>query len=405
MDANNLIKKIEQKYEKISPFLDERSRRIWAALEAKDIGYGGQRIVHKATNIAITTIRKGLEEIAVDGEDKERKGRVRKKGGGRKTQAEKDPTLKEKTLTLVEASTKGDPEAPLFWCSKSLRNIEREINKDGHCASHTHIAKVLKQEGYSMQMNRKSKEGGSHVDRDAQFNYISNKTKDFQKRNQPVISVDTKKKELIGEFKNNGAEYAKKGQPTEVNVYDFVNTEKGKAVPYGVYDIAENRGFVNVGVSADTAEFSVNSLRAWWEEMGQALYKNATEIYINADGGGSNGSRVRLWKIELQKFANEIRKTIHVSHFPPGTSKWNKIEHKMFCFISKNWRGRPLVDQVTVVQLIGNTATKDGLKIKAKLDERQYEKGVKISDEELAKVNLIKDDFHGEWNYKIAVKE
>lgn len=396
---------IRNKYKKIVPFLGERARRIWAATEAESLGYGGQRIVHKATGIAINTIRQGIKELKFGTGSPVTEKRIRKKGGGRKLHIEKDLMLKKDILELVESSTRGDPEAPLLWCSKSLRNIAGEINKEEHRVSHTHVGKILEQEGYSLQSNRKAKEGGSNPDRDEQFNFISNKTKDFQRRNQPVISVDTKKKELIGEFKNGGEEYCKKGHPTKVNVYDFIDKEKGKAAPYGVYDISKNNGFVSVGISADTAEFSVNSIKSWWYEMGEETYKDATEIYINADGGGSNGSRVRLWKIELQKFANEINKTIHVSHFPPGTSKWNKIEHKMFCFISKNWRGKPLIDTATIVQLIANTTTKKGLTIKSKLDEKLYEKGIKISDKELAQINIVKEIFHGEWNYKITPKE
>jgi hypothetical protein len=396
---------IQKKYKRIAPFLGERGRRIWGATEAESLGYGGQRIVHKATGIAINTIRQGIKELKFDTAGVVAEGRVRKKGGGRKPQIAKDFTLKADILELIESSTRGDPEAPLLWCSKSLRKIADEINKEWYRVSHTHVGKILQQEGYSLQANRKTNEGGSNPDRDAQFNFISNKTKDFQSRGQPVISVDTKKKELLGEFKNPGAEYCKKGQATKVNVYDFIDAVKGKAAPYGIYDISKNNGFVSVGISSDTAEFSVNSIRSWWREMGEDTYKYATEIYINADGGGSNGSRVRLWKIELQKFANEINKTIHVSHFPPGTSKWNKIEHKMFCFISKNWRGKPLIDRTTIVQLIGNTTTNKGLTIKSKLDERVYAKGIKISDKELAQINIAKDIFHGEWNYKIAPKE
>jgi low affinity Fe/Cu permease len=256
--------------------------------------------------------------------------------------------------------------------------------------------------GYSLQGNRKVKEGRDHPDRDAQFNFINNKVKKFQTEQQPVISVDTKKKENIGNFKNTGHEYCKKGNPTEVKVYDFIDPEKGKAAPYGIYDITKNNGWVSVGISSDTAQFAVNSIRSWWQEMGKNSYPEAKELYINADGGGSNGSRVRLWKIELQKLANELDKIIHVSHFPPGTSKWNKIEHKMFCFISKNWRGRPLVDTATIVNLIGNTSTKSGLKIKAKLDDNIYQKGIKISNRELETIAITKNTFHGEWNYQIT---
>jgi hypothetical protein len=405
MEIEKILKCIKQKYRNIAPFLNERGRRIWGGIEAKSLGYGGQRLVHQATGISINTIRKGIKELRKENDTDVEKPYIRTSGGGRKSYKEKDKTLKSDIMNIVESSTRGDPEAALLWCSKSLRKIADELNKKEPRVSHTHIAKILTEEGYSLQANRKVNEGSNNPDRDKQFNYISEKVKDFQQRNQPVISVDTKKKELIGNFKNEGKEYRKKGDPVEVEVYDFINKEKGKASPYGVYDISKNNGFVNVGISADTAEFSVNSIRQWWQEMGKDSYKDASEIYINADGGGSNGSRVRLWKIELQKLANEINKTIHVSHFPPGTSKWNKIEHKMFCFITKNWRGKPLIDRATIVQLIANTKTKKGLVIKSKLDERIYEKGIKISDKELEKISITKDEFHGEWNYKISPVE
>lgn len=402
MDTDASCAIISEKYQKLSPFLNERSRRLWAATEAHALGHGGQRIVHKATGISINTIRRGIKDLALEKDEQVTDTRVRKTGAGRKQNVTKDLALRKDINNLVEESTRGDPETPLLWCSKSLRKIADAININEHRVSHTHVGKILEEEGYSLQANRKVNEGSHNPDRDAQFQFISNKTKDFQRRHQPVISVDTKKKELIGEFKNGGKEYCPKGKPIPVNVYDFINLSKGKAAPYGIYDISKNNGFVSVGISADTAEFAVNSIRNWWKEMGEASYKNATEIYINADGGGSNGSRVKLWKIELQKFANEINKIIHVSHFPPGTSKWNKIEHKMFCFISKNWRGKPLIDQATIVQLIANTTTKKGLTIKSKLDERTYEKGIKVTDEELNKVHIVKDQFHGEWNYQIA---
>jgi hypothetical protein len=402
MDTDSHCDIVRTKHKQLSAFLNERSRRLWAATEAQALGRGGQRIVHEATGISINTIRRGIKDLALEKDEQVAETRVRKTGGGRKPKDKKDLTLRKDINDLVEESTRGDPESPLLWCSKSLRKIAEAININEHRASHTHIGKILEKEGYSLQANRKVNEGSGNPDRDAQFNFISNKTKDFQRRNQPVISVDTKKKELIGEFKNNGKEYCPKGKPIPVNVYDFINLAKGKAAPYGIYDISKNNGFVSVGISADTAEFAVNSIRSWWKEMGEALYENATEIYINADGGGSNGSRVKLWKIELQKFANEINKTIHISHFPPGTSKWNKIEHKMFCFISKNWRGKPLIDQMTIVQLIANTTTTTGLTIKAKIDETIYEKGIKITDEQLDKLHIVKEQFHGEWNYQIA---
>lgn len=404
MYPSNLHAVIEKKYRAISPHLNERSRRIWAASEAIALGHGGKKIIHEITHLSYTTIHAGQVELEAIEQYGIADKRIRKKGGGRKKKVDNDPTLKSDLMNIIESSTRGDPETPLLWSSKSTRKIAEELNKYKARVSHTVIGELLDEMDYSLQGNRKVKEGSKNPDRDAQFNFIANKTKDFQKRNQPVISVDTKKKELIGEFKNIGQEYRKKGSPVAVNVYDFIDKDKGKASPYGVYDLTKNNGWVSVGISSDTAEFAVNSIKSWWNEMGSAHYSHATEIYINADGGGSNGSRVRLWKVELQKLANEINKTIHVSHFPPGTSKWNKIEHKMFCFISKNWRGKPLIDEATIVQLIGHTTTTTGLTIKAKLDKNQYQKGIKISDEELAKVALEKELFHGEWNYKIKPK-
>ena len=407
---------IQQKYVAMAPHLNERSLRTWAASEALAIGHGGKKILHAVTGLSYTTIHVGTLEIEAaekttsskmadkpedNAQSKTNIQRIRKSGGGRKSKLLKDPTLKRDLLNIIESTTRGDPESPLLWSCKSTRHIADSLNKENTRVSHNLVSKILSEMGYSLQGNRKIKEGAGHPDRDAQFNFINNKTKEFQKKNQPVISVDTKKKELIGEFKNAGQEYCKKGHPTKVNTYDFIDKALGKAAPYGVYDLSKNNGWVSVGVSCDTAEFAVNSIRSWWFEMGEAVYKDATEIYINADGGGSNGTRVRMWKTELQKFANEIGKIIHVSHFPPGTSKWNKIEHKMFCFISKNWRGRPLIDTATIVGLIANTTTKKGLTINAKLDDNIYQAGIKISDEEIRLVKIEKDPFHGEWNYKI----
>jgi len=396
---------VRQKYQAIKPYLNERSRRLWAATEAQAIGYGGQNAVHEATGMSCSTISRGLAELAAKETGRAAIGRIRRAGGGRKSQTTLDKTLSQDIADLVEASTCGDPETPLLWTSKSTRHIADELNKDEQRASHSLVAKLLDEMDYSLQGNRKVKEGSHHPDRDAQFMFIAAKTKDFQKQGQPVISVDTKKKELIGEYKNGGQEYQPKGQPIAVNVHDFVDKEKGKAAPYGVYDLSRNNGWVSVGISSDTAEFAVNSIRCWWQEMGAEAYPDAEALYINADGGGSNGARVHLWKAELQRFANEIGKEIHVSHFPPGTSKWNKIEHKMFCFISKNWRGKPLIDTATVVQLIGNTTTTTGLTIKACLDERVYEKARKVPDDEFQKIAIVPDPFHGEWNYKITPQE
>src|SRR5258707_5501481 len=396
---------VAQKYEAMRPYLNERSRRLWAATEARLLGYGGQKIVHEATGLSGTTIRRGLVELATAEGERVGLARIRKTGGGRKSKAMLDKALKGDISRIIEASTCGDPETPLLWTSKSTRAIADELNKDEARVSHSLVAKLLDEMDYSLQGTRKVKESSDHPDRDAQFRFIAEKTKAFQQHEQPVISVDTKKKELIGEYKNGGQEYHPKGQPIEVNVHDFMNKQKGKAAPYGVYDLSKNTGWVSVGISHDTAEFAVNSIRHWWHAMGVECYANAPALYINADGGGSNGSRVRLWKTELQRFANELGKEIHVSHFPPGTSKWNKIEHKMFCFISKNWRGKPLTDTATIVQLIGNTTTTKGLTIQARLDQRFYEKARKVSDDEFQNIAIEPDPFHGEWNYKIIPQQ
>lgn len=394
---------VKGKYEHLQNRLNERDVRIWAATEATALGKGGKTIVHQATRLDYKTIKKGILEIKISGKNLFN-DRIRKKGGGRKRKAENDKNLLVTLRELVEPITMGNPENPLRWISKSLRKIAQEMQKKAHQVSHVLVARELENMGYSLQSNRKTQEGGNHPDRDAQFCFINEKSKKFQKRNQPVISVDAKKKENIGNFKNNGKEYYPKGEAPKVNVYDFLDKEKGKVSPYGIYDLAKNKGWVSVGISADTAEFAVNSIRAWWNEMGKEIYPHAVELYINADGGGSNGSRNRLWKMELQNLATDLGIAIHVSHFPPGTSKWNKIEHRMFCFISKNWRGKPLVDRATVVNLIGNTTTEKGLRINAKLDENFYEKGRKIPDRVFAKISLEKDQFHGEWNYTIVPK-
>lgn len=387
----------------MSPYLNERSRRIWVANESRVIGRCGRTILHHATGIDYKTIQKGYRELEQDVAEREDMHHIRTSGGGRKRNTDKDTTLVSDVEVLIEASTRGDPEQPLKWVSKSTRHIAMELNKKKKRASHVLVSRLLAGLGYSLQANRKTDEGSANnPDRDEQFSFINTKTKIFQAKKCPVLSVDTKKKENIGNFKNNGQTYHRKGNPEKVNVYDFIDKEKGKVAPYGVYDLSKNNGWVSVGISHDTASFAVNSIRSWWYDLGKKVYKNTKEIFITADCGGSNGYRVRLWKIELQKLATEIGKVIHVSHFPPGTSKWNKIEHKLFCFISKNWRGRPLIDRATVVQLIGSTTTKTGLVVKAMLDENQYEKGIKVSDEELNAVKLERDIFHGEWNYWIC---
>ncbi len=395
-----LEKAIQERYQMLVVHLDEKGRRLWCANEAMALKRGGISLVAKATGISRTTITEGIKELngkksVVSLE------RIRRQGGGRKVAEEKDTTLKSDVEKLVEPATRGDPESPLRWTSKSTEKLAKELNKNGYRASDRLIARLLKKMGYSLQSNKKTHEGGKHPDRDDQFRFINIKTENFLNESLPVISVDTKKKEHIGEYKNEGKEYAPKGKPIEVNVYDFINKELGKAVPYGVYEILRNKGWVSVGVSSDTAQFAVESIRRWWNTMGKSAYPNATKLYINADGGGSNGYRVRLWKTELQKFATQTGITLHVSHFPPGTSKWNKIEHRMFSFITKNWRGKPLLDKATVVNLIGNTTTKTGLEIKADLNENVYKKGIKISDDEFKAIHIEREAFHGEWNYII----
>lgn len=400
MDEQNIATKFSQ----ISSYLNEKTLRIWAAVEALSFPRGGISMVAKATGMSRSTIHIGILEIRPSKENSllNEVERTRRKGGGRKTVVEKNGDLKKELEILVDASTRGDPESPLKWTSKSTYNLADELNAMGHKVSQRTVYTLLDEMEYSMQSNRKTKEGSDNPDRDAQFHYISDKVKKFQSNNQPVISVDTKKKELVGEFKNNGREWRKKGEPITTNMHDFPDKELGKVAPYGVYDLTQNKGWVSVGISADTAEFAVASIRSWWKEMGHEVYPNATELLITADGGGSNGSRVGLWKKELRNLSDELGLEINVCHFPPGTSKWNKIEHKMFCHITKNWRGRPLVSRETVVNLIGNTTTKTGLSIKAKLDTNQYEKGIKVSKMELENLGIIKDDFHGEWNYKVC---
>lgn len=391
---------IREKYKALSKYLNEKSRRIWAATEAKSYGRGGISLVSRATGLRYKTIKRGFIEL--EGQESLEGERIRRVGGGRKRQATKDPTLLQALETLVEPVSRGDPESPLRWTCKSTYKLSEELQNQGHQICQRSVCSRLQELGYSLQAPRKTQEGTQeHPDRNAQFEYINEKVKAFQHQNQPVISVDTKKKEKLGNFKNPGKEYHQKGHPPEVNVYDFLDKRKGKAVPYGVYDMTHDKGWVNVGISHDTAEFAVESIRSWWQQMGKALYPEAMELLITADCGGSNGYRLRLWKVELQKLATELTLTIHVSHFPPGTSKWNKIEHRLFSFISKNWRGRTLIDRATVVNLISHTKTKTGLEVKARLDERGYQKGIKVSDKELAAVNLQRDEFHGEWNYKI----
>ena len=384
------IAAIKQRYEALNPVLDERGRRRFAAAEALTAGWGGIAAVSEATGIARSTIGYGLRELRGEAPDSALGG-IRRKGAGRKPLTQTDPTLLSDLERLVDPATRGDPMSPLKWTSKSLRNLAAALCAMGHRVGHDVVGTLLKTLGYSLQGNRKTIEGSSHVDRDAQFQHIA----------QPAISVDTKKKELVGDFKNGGREYRPAGAPEPVRVHDFVDPKLGRAAPYGIYDIADDKGWVSVGIDHDTAAFAVNAIRSWWISMGRARYAHAHTLTITADGGGSNGSRVRLWKVELQKLADELGLAIAVLHLPPGTSKWNKIEHRLFSFISRNWRGRPLIDYRTIVELIGATTSTAGLTVRCELDENLYPAGIKVSDEEMAQLNILRDDFHGEWNYTI----
>lgn len=388
---------LREKYAALKIHLDERALRLCAAADARLIGRGGISFVSQATGISRATISAGLKDLSEEVPAK----KIRRAGAGRKPLTETNPDILMALEKLVDPATRGDPESPLCWTSKSTTKLARELAAMGHKVSQRSVWNLLDALGYSMQSNRKTNEGSQHPDRDAQFQFISNSVSTFLSAGLPAISVDTKKKELIGNYRNGGEEWEKKGNPRMVNTYDFADKELGKVSPYGVYDIAQNKGWVNVGISKDTAEFAVESIRRWWYAMGQATYANADHLLITADGGGSNGSRVRLWKIKLQELADELGMTILVRHFPPGTSKWNKIEHRMFCHITENWRGRPLISREVVVQLIGSTRTSAGLEIQAALDKCIYEAGLKVSDQELENVNLYRDEFHGEWNYEI----
>lgn len=389
-------------YERIRPFLDERGRRIWAANEAIGFGRGGIRAVAEVLGMSQVTVIAGVKELKappVQGSDAMAQ-RQRRRDGGRKAITSKYPDIIRAIEEIVDPSTRGDPMAPLKWTCKSLENIKEELNKSGYEVSCPTIGTILREQlEYSLQGLKKTKEGSSHADRNAQFEYLNRKCREFQERSQPVISVDTKKKELVGDFKNGGREWRPKGKPEEVRGHDFEDKELGKTIPYGIYDIGRNQGWVSVGIDHDTAQFAVQSIGTWWRQMGQQTYPGATELLITADAGGSNGYRTRLWKRELQRLADETGLKITVCHLPPGTSKWNKIEHRMFCHITRNWRGRPLVSLDTIVNLIADTRTTKGLKIHSALDHNSYQKGIKVSDEEMAELRITKDEFHGEWNY------
>jgi hypothetical protein len=400
---NNEILVIRQEFGEILFSLDERRIRLWCAARSRAYnrknGRGGVTVVHKATGVSRRRICEGLKEI--ENPEKLDKSRIRGPGGGRKKISESQPLILEALEALVDPDSRGDPESPLRWTSKSTYRLSEELNRQGYEVSHAQVGKLLNDPGCSLQSNKKTKEGSRHTDRNAQFGYINDKVKWFHAANQPAISVDTKKKENIGEYKNPGREYCPQKHPLEVNGHDFPDKKLGKVIPYGIYDLRLNKGWVSIGINNDTAEFAVNAIRTWCHEVGKVVCPKMKSLLITADCGGSNGYRVRLWKRELQKLADESKTEITVCHYPPGTSKRNKTEHRMFSFISKNWRGKPLIDRQTVIELIGHTKTKNGLKIKVVIDENVYKKGIRITDEEMKKINLEKDRFHGEWNYKI----
>jgi hypothetical protein len=395
---------ISDKFAALEPVLDERARRLWAAAEAHAIGRGGISRVAEATGLSRITIRSGLSELYPPSPSSGRAvaaGRTRRQGGGRRPLTEHDPKLLRALEVLVDPVTRGDPMSPLRWTCKSAAKLAAELQAQGHTVSERSVNRLLHASGYSLQSNRKTIEGGDHPDRDAQFQHINRRVKAYQKQGQPVVSVDAKKKELVGRYRNGGREWQPSGEPEEVNVYDFVDKDLGKAIPYGVYDQTTNTCWVGVGVDHNTAEFAVETLRRWWRNMGRQVYPQATKLLVTADGGGSNGVRCRLWKMELQRLASETGLKISVCHFPPGTSKWNKIEHRMFCHITENWRGRPLVSREVVVNLIGSTTTKAGLSIRSELDEGRYPTGRKVTDEQIRGLSIKKEKFHGEWNYTI----
>jgi len=397
------IEHIESKYSALAPLMDERMRRQWAAAEAEAYGWGGVRAVSAATGLSPNTVRKGIAELH------ERRAaplvpiptRLRRAGAGRKQATEADPDLLAALEYLVDPTTRGDPQSPLRWTCKSTSRLAEELTKQGHRVSPRTVGRLLVADGYSLQSNRKTKEGASNPDRDAQFEHINSAVRAFLRRAQPVISVDTKKKELVGDFKNGGREWHPEGEPEQVQVHDFLDKKLGKAIPYGVYDVGQNQGWVSVGIDHDTARFAAEAIVRWWRRMGVKHYPKASCLLITADGGGSNGSRCRLWKVALQEVADRLGIRVQVCHLPPGTSKWNKIEHRMFCHITQNWRGRPLVSHDVIINLIASTTTKAGLEIRAELDKGVYPTGIKVTDDELAAVNIQRANFRGDWNYTI----
>ena len=404
IDSAHTIDQVRTKYQLLRGRMDERMRRQWAATEAVQLGWGGVTVVAAATGLARNTIMAGQRELADAQKETtpELLIRVRRTGGGRKTLTAQNPQLLNALEELIDCGTRGHPESPLRWTCKSTAKLAAELCQRDHPVSDRTVAHLLKAAGYSLQANRKTKEGSSHPDRNEQFEYIGRQVLTFQTRGQPAVSVDTKKKELVGNFKNSGREWRPQGEPVEVKVHDFPEAGRGKAIPYGVYDLASNEGWVSVGIDHDTARFAVASIGRWWKRLGARRFPGAKELLITADGGGSNSSRNRLWKVALQEFADEAGLRLSICHFPPGTSKWNKIEHRLFSFITNNWRGRPLVSYEVIVNLIASTTTTAGLVVKAAIDTNSYETGVTVTDEELALVNLRPSGFHGEWNYVIS---
>ena len=401
------LERIRRKYRALFAMMDERMRRHWAAAEAVAVGWGGVTLVCSATGLARNTIAAGIEELEHRQAHPQEavEVHIRRPGGGRKPLTQTDPGLQQALDALVDPVTRGHPESPLRWTCKSTSKLAEELSRQRHPVTDRTVAALLKRSGYSLQANRKTKEGSSHPDRNAQFEYINEQVVACQKQHQPVVSVDAKKKESVGEFRNAGQEWQPRGQPEKVKVHDFPDKKLGKAIPYGVYDLASNEGWVSVGIDHDTAQFAAASIRRWWQEMGCRRFPRATRLMITADGGGSNSSRNRLWKVALQDLANDLDLVLQVSHFPPGTSKWNKIEHRLFCFITKNWRGRPLTSYEVIVNLISSTTTKSGLTVRAALDTNPYETGIEVSDEQLARVHWTPAQFHGEWNYTIRPKK
>jgi hypothetical protein len=400
------IDRIRRKYQPLQSALNERARRLWAGSEAVELGWGGATTVAQPTGLSRTTVRAAIAELHRARRSRGKQvlvtPRIRRPGGGRKALPEHDSQLLAALETLIEPTVRGEPDSPLRWTIRSTRVLAAALHRNGHPVSHATVAHLLAAAGFSLQANRKTREGKSHPDRDAQFQYINRLVKRWQGREQPVISVDTKKKELVGDFKNGGREYRRHGDPAQVRVHDFVDKKLGKAIPYGVSDLANNEGWVSVGVTHDTAEFATATIRRWWVKMGTARFPQATELLITADDGGSNGSRTKLWKTALQQLANKTGLTLTVCHFPPGTSKWNKIEHRLFSFVTQNWRGKPLVTVQAIVQLIGNTRTTKGQVVKAALDTGEYPTGKQVSEEELRQVMLQPHKFHGDWNYTIS---